>query len=76
MMLCSHACTREIQECAPAGALGFSDPRAATGSEEELLAVFRRVRDAIVARVEVFVGATNRVNRSKPDDTPSATADR
>lgn len=34
---------------------GFPDPSAATGSEEERLAVFRRVRDAIAARMEEFV---------------------
>ena len=34
---------------------GFPDPSAATGSEEERLAVFRQVRDAIAARIEVFV---------------------
>ncbi len=34
---------------------GFPDPSAATGSEEERLAVFRRVRDAIAARIEAFV---------------------
>lgn len=34
---------------------GFPDPSAATGSEEERLAVFRRVRDAIATRIEEFV---------------------
>jgi arsenate reductase (thioredoxin) len=34
---------------------GFPDPSAATGSEEERLEVFRRVRDAIAARIDVFV---------------------
>jgi arsenate reductase len=34
---------------------GFPDPSAATGSEEERLAVFRQVRDAIAARIEAFV---------------------
>jgi len=34
---------------------GFPDPSAATGSEEERLEVFRRVRDAIAAHIEVFV---------------------
>jgi arsenate reductase (thioredoxin) len=34
---------------------GFPDPSAATGSEEERLAVFRRVRDAIAARIETFL---------------------
>jgi arsenate reductase len=31
---------------------GFPDPSAATGTEEERLAVFRQVRDAIAARIE------------------------
>jgi arsenate reductase (thioredoxin) len=34
---------------------GFPDPSAATGSEEERLEVFRRVRDAIAAHIDVFV---------------------
>ncbi len=33
----------------------FEDPSAATGSEEERLAVFRRVRDAIAARLRDWV---------------------
>src|SRR5258708_2036524 len=33
----------------------FPDPSAATGTEEERLAVFRRVRDAIAARIEAFL---------------------
>ena len=31
---------------------GFPDPSAATGTEEERLAVFRQVRDALAARIE------------------------
>jgi arsenate reductase len=38
---------------------GFDDPAAATGSEEERLAVFRRVRDEIAARIDEFVSATS-----------------
>jgi arsenate reductase len=34
---------------------GFPDPSKASGSEEERLAVFRQVRDAIAARIEAFV---------------------
>jgi arsenate reductase len=34
---------------------GFPDPSAATGSEEERLDVFRRVRDAISERIDAFV---------------------
>ncbi len=33
----------------------FPDPSAATGSEEQRLAVFRQVRDAIAARIEQFL---------------------
>lgn len=33
---------------------GFDDPSAAIGSEEERMAVFRRVRDEIAARVRSF----------------------
>jgi arsenate reductase len=35
--------------------LGFPDPAAATGTEEEQLAVFRQVRDAIRAQVLAFL---------------------
>ena len=34
---------------------GFPDPSRATGSEEERLAVFRQVRDAIAARIDAFL---------------------
>jgi arsenate reductase len=34
---------------------GFPDPRTASGTEAERLAVFQRVRDAIAERIEVFV---------------------
>lgn len=36
---------------------GFEDPAAATGSEEERLNVFRRVRDEIAACIDEFVSA-------------------
>jgi arsenate reductase len=49
--VCGHA--REVCPWFPAGAElfhhGFTDPAAATGSEEEILAVFRSVRDEIKA---------------------------
>ncbi len=35
--------------------LGFPDPAKAAGSEEEVLAVFRRVRDDIAARVRALL---------------------
>jgi arsenate reductase len=38
---------------------GFPDPSAASGTEEERLEVFRRVRDAIARRIDAFVSATN-----------------
>jgi arsenate reductase (thioredoxin) len=34
---------------------GFPDPSAATGLEEERLAVFRQVRDAISTRIDRFL---------------------
>jgi arsenate reductase len=34
----------------------FPDPSAVTGSDEERLAAFRSVRDAIASRIEAFVG--------------------
>ncbi|MDG0812656.1 arsenate reductase (thioredoxin) [Cohnella rhizosphaerae] len=34
---------------------GFDDPAKATGTEEQILAQFRAVRDAIKARIETFV---------------------
>jgi arsenate reductase (thioredoxin) len=33
----------------------FPDPSKASGSEEERLAIFRRVRDVIAARIEIFI---------------------
>lgn len=33
----------------------FDDPSAASGSDEERLAVFRRVRDQIRAKIEAFL---------------------
>ncbi len=34
---------------------GFPDPSAVTGTEDERLAVFRHVRDAITARIDAFI---------------------
>jgi len=34
---------------------GFPDPSQATGTEEERLAVFRRVRDALAARIDAWL---------------------
>lgn len=38
----------------------FDDPADATGSEEERLRVFRRVRDEIAQRIRLFVPSTTR----------------
>jgi arsenate reductase len=35
--------------------LGFPDPAAATGTEEEILAVFRQVRDAIAEQIPLLL---------------------
>jgi arsenate reductase len=37
----------------------FDDPSAATGSEDERLAVFRRVRDEIASQIDEFVSAAD-----------------
>ena len=39
---------------------GFPDPSAATGAEDEQMAVFRRVRDAIAARIDAFIKNDNK----------------
>ena len=36
---------------------GFPDPSAVTGTEEERLAAFRQVRDAIGARIDTFLAS-------------------
>lgn len=38
---------------------GFDDPAAATGTEDEQLATYRRVRDEIASRIDEFVGAAD-----------------
>ena len=38
--------------------LGFPDPAKATGTEDEVMAVFRAVRDQIAERVGAFLGAS------------------
>jgi arsenate reductase len=40
----------------------FPDPSAATGTDEERLAVFRQVRDAIAQRMDGFLGQPGRVS--------------
>ncbi len=44
---------------------GFPDPSATTGTEDERLAVFRRVRDAIAARIDAF---WNRISSARRDE--------
>ncbi|PSR24033.1 MAG: arsenate reductase, partial [Sulfobacillus thermosulfidooxidans] len=38
---------------------GFEDPARAEGSEEEIMAVFRRVRDGIRDQVKAFLAEQN-----------------
>jgi len=47
----------------------FDDPSAATGTDEERLAVFRRVRDEINARIRMFVLADGRADPAAPEST-------
>lgn len=49
------------------GHWGFDDPSSAEGTDEERLAVFRRVRDEINARVRMFVLAGARADLPAPE---------
>jgi len=49
---------------------GFDDPSEAQGSEEQRLAVFRRVRDEIRDRIRMFILAASRSDLPAP--TPTA----
>lgn len=42
----------------------FPDPTAATGTDEQRLAVFRQVRDAIAARIDAWLAANEDGRRS------------
>jgi arsenate reductase len=42
----------------------FDDPASAAGTEEELLEVFRRVRDEIVLRIREFISVRHRAQPS------------
>lgn len=56
--LCGHAndhCPVVHNEKAERWHWGFDDPAKAGGTEEEKMATFRQVRDAIKARIEQFV---------------------
>jgi arsenate reductase len=48
----------------------FDDPADAEGSDAERLAVFRRVRDEVNARVKMFVLAGGRADIDAPEATP------
>lgn len=48
----------------------FDDPADAEGSDAERLAVFRRVRDEINARVKIFVLAGGRADLEVPEAAP------
>ncbi len=57
--VCDHA--RETCPVLPGGRQHhwrFDDPAAATGSRDERMAVFRRVRDEIAARLRQFAGGS------------------
>jgi arsenate reductase len=51
------------------GHWGFDDPSEAQGSEEERLAVFRRVRDEIRDRLRMFILAAGRNDLPAPEPT-------
>lgn len=56
--LCGHAdehCPVIANEDVVKWHWGFDDPAKATGTEEQILAQFRAVRDAIKVRIEMFV---------------------
>jgi thioredoxin type arsenate reductase len=56
--LCGHAdehCPAVFNPKAEKWHWGFDDPAKATGTEEEVMAYFRRVRDQIKARIERFL---------------------
>jgi len=44
---------------------GFPDPSAVTGNEEERLAAFRSVRDAIARRIEAFVAQSEQASTAE-----------
>jgi arsenate reductase len=48
---------------------GLDDPSEALGSEQERLAVFRRVRDEIRDRLRMFILAASRTDLSSPEPT-------
>jgi hypothetical protein len=53
--------------------IGFSDPAKVQGSPEEILAVFRQVRDEIRSQVESYL--TGLLSRFEGDQRPQQDAD-
>ena len=51
------------------GHWGFDDPAFATGTDEERMAVYRRIRDEIAGRVRMFVLAAQREDVPRPAPT-------
>ena len=51
------------------GHWAFDDPAAATGTDDERLAVFRRVRDEIGRRIRIFLLAAERDDTMQPEPT-------
>lgn len=51
------------------GHWGFDDPAFATGTDEERMAAYRRVRDEIAGRVRIFVLAGRRDDLPHPQHT-------
>jgi arsenate reductase len=49
--------------------IGFEDPVKASGPEEDVLNVFRRVRDEIRKTIEAYLLAPGENGPSKPDKT-------
>jgi arsenate reductase (thioredoxin) len=55
---------------------GYEDPSAATGTEEERLAVFRRVMTAISERIRLFIPIAQRAGERVPSSVGVDEADR
>ena len=53
---------------------GYEDPAEATGSEEERLAVFRRVFVQLGERINQFIPLARREQRGRPEFTSASTA--
>ncbi len=53
----------------------LSDPAKATGSEDEVMAVFRATRDEVRSRVEGLIGGLKMMARSDGSDAPGGRGD-